>query len=157
MSEISWDWPEITCVLMWKLAPQGVTLTRRDMAALPQDRVMVTDRQPNALKLSFVSLQRAMAIRDVLAPTQKPAGVSALEGRWEKIGVVLLWKLCKGGITLTEWDKAQVPHDKQILARGYRDGVEFRFMPNSEAAKLTKWDRDNDKRLIRESVARALQ
>ena len=149
--ELSWDWPTIACVLMWKLAPDGVVITRKDLGALPQDRVMLDERLGATLKLSFVTVKQATLIRELLAK-QSSVGVSTLDGRWQKIAVVLLWKLRKGGITLTESDRAQVPHDKTILAHGHRDGVEFRFMPKSEATRLTAWDRDNEQKLIKEVV-----
>lgn len=150
MSEVAWDWPKIASMLLWKLAPRGTVLTRKDLGALPQDRVLITERLSSRLVISFVPLAQAMRIRQALSTTPTPAGLSTLEGRWEKIAVVMLWKLKKSGVTLTQWDHDCVPNDRQILAHGHRDGVEFRFMPNKDAAVLSR--ERGDPHLIVEAI-----
>jgi hypothetical protein len=146
------NWESIACALLWKLAPGGVVLTRQDLGALPFDRVLIDDRHNGRIRLTFVTVSEAMRIRGGLAEAKTPAGVSSLEGRWEKIAVVMLWKLQKHGVTITSWDLKAVPHDKTILASGHADGVEFRFMPRSEASRLTAWDREHEGRLIHEGI-----
>lgn len=145
---IAWTWPQIASVLFWKLAPRGVVLTRQDLGALPQDRVLIDARFTDRIRLAFVDLEEAQAMRDGLPDV----ALSTLDGRWQKIAVVLLWKLRKGGITLVESDRAQVPHDRTILAHGHAQGIEFRWMPKSEATRLTAWDREHEQRLIHEAV-----
>ena len=146
------NWEHIACALLWKLAPKGVILTRKDLGALPHDRVLIDDRHNGRIRLTFVTLSEAMRIRGGLAEAKTPAGVSSLEGRWEKIAVVMLWKLQKHGVTLTSWDLKGVPYDQTILASGHAEGVEFRFMPRSEAQRLTAWDLDNERTLVHEAV-----
>jgi hypothetical protein len=153
MAELNWSWPEITVVLMHKLAPGGVVITRKDLGSLPQDRVLVEERlDDGSIHLWWASVENALDMREPLAESGKRAGVTELSGRWQKIAVVLLWKLAKDGLTLTQWDRDQVPHDKTLLAHGHAQDIEYRFVPRTEAARIAKWERDNEGKKILEVV-----
>jgi hypothetical protein len=145
-AEIGWDWPEICAILMWKLKPQGLTITRRDLGALPQDRVLIEERLPDRMNFSFVTVKEAMRIRaPILAATGVKASVSQLSGRWMKLGTVLLWKLCKDkGLTLTNYDRDALPADRILLTIGARNEVVFRWTTRADAARIRKFERDNE-------------
>jgi hypothetical protein len=138
MNEIAWDWPEIVCVLMWKLAPKGVVITRKDLAALPIDRVLKYDRLADRMIFRFVPPQ--------------PGPFEELQGRWQKIAVVLLWKLAKDGVTLGQWDRDTVPADKTLLAHGHEQDIEYRFVQRAEAIRIAKWEKDNEGKMVLEAV-----
>lgn len=156
MTELAWDWPEIAVVLMWKLAPGGCVITRKDLARLPMDRVLVEDRSDREIRFSWVTPQeaqrRAGNMPGATVQGQEKASVSQLQGRWQKIAVVLLWKLAKDGCRLTRWDRDQVPVDKTLLAHGHAQDIEYRFVPRAEAERVAKWERDNEGKTVVEAM-----
>jgi len=154
IGEIAWDWAEIAVVLMWKLCPQGMILTRADMGRLPQDRVMIEERTPDQIRFRWMRPQDARAHATRLKKaTGERAGVSQLQGRWQKLGVVLLWKLTRDeGVILTRADREALPADKKMLTRGTHDAVEFRFIPTAEAIAIAKWERDNEGKIVVEGM-----
>jgi hypothetical protein len=150
MAEIAWGWPEIAVVLMWRLAPKGVVITRRDLGRLPVDRVLLEDRRETEIRLTWISIEEAQARTKPLTVAHEKASVSELQGRWQKIAVVLLWKLAKNGVTLTQADREAVPADQRLLAHGHADDIEYRFVPHAEAVRIERFERDNEGRIITE-------
>jgi hypothetical protein len=146
VSELAWGWAEIAITLMWRLAPKGLVLLPKDLD-LPRDRVLLEDRQPGYIRLSFISL------RDAHARTHAPsdqASTDQIAGRWQMITAVLLWKLAKQGVHLTESDRAAVPKELELLTSGHPDGVEWRFIPRLEARAMHAKARDNEGKIITE-------
>ncbi len=152
--ELGWGWPEIAVTLMWRLAPKGVVITRRDLGGLPQDRVLLTDRRQHSIIFSWITIAEAhRRTRPMLAIEQK-ATVSELQGRWEKLGVVLLWKLARDkGVELTQADRAAVPGHLMLLAHGHAEDIEYRFVPREEGERIEKFERENEGRIITERTA----
>lgn len=150
MTELQWGWPEIAVTLMWRLAPKGVTITRRDIGRLPQDRVLLEDRRETEIRLTWITLEEAQQRTKPLTAAHEKASVSELQGRWQKIAVVLLWKLAKNGVTLTQADRNCVPADQRLLAHGHEHDIEYRFVPQREAANIEKFERENEGRIITE-------
>lgn len=144
---MNWDWPEIAVVLMWKLAPEGVVITRKDLARLPQDLVLVEDRTADEIRFSWETVSMAQKLTEAVS-----SSVSTLEGRWQKIAVVLMWKLAKDGVTLTQWDRDQIPHGKTLLAHGHAQDIEYRFVPRLEAERIAAWEREHEGKSILEVV-----
>jgi len=101
---------------------------------MPQDRVLIEDRDSQAIRFSWATVTMAQTAHG--NSTSSQAGVSTLEGRWQKIAMVLLWKLAKDGVILTQWDRDQVPHDKTLLAHGHAQDIEYRFVPRIEAQRM---------------------
>jgi hypothetical protein len=153
MSEISWGYPEIAVVLMWRLAPKGVVITRRDLGRLPQDRVLLEDRRETEMRLTWITIQEAQERAKPKLAIADKATVSELQGRWAKIVVVLMWKLAKFGVTLTQADRNAVPVDVQLLAHGHADDIEYRFCTRAEAAAIEKLEREQEGRIIVERCA----
>jgi hypothetical protein len=156
--ELAWDWSEIAVVMIWKVAPNGFVLLLEDMVSLPRERVLLEDRKPDRITLSFISLDSAKR-RSAPERGENRATVSELQGRWQKIAVVTAWhfarlgKLGKGdSITLTEQDRQCVPGHLQLMASGHAQGVEWRFLPRSEAKKIQDWDLDNEGIMIKEKL-----
>lgn len=153
MSELAWDWPEIAVVLMWKLAPQGVTITRKDLGALPVDRVLIHERLADRMTFRWMRPEDAREhSKRLKAKTGEKASVSQLQGRWQKIAVVLLWKLAKDGVVLGQWDRDTVPADKTLLAHGHAQDIEYRFCDRTEAQRIAKWEKENEGKLVAEHV-----
>jgi hypothetical protein len=151
-TELDWKWPMIACVLVQKLAPAGLVITRKDLRALPQDRVLFDERSAERIEFSFVSLERAELVRNALAARGEKAGVSALEGKWQKIAAVVLWKLAPNGVTVMRADKDALPDDKTLLMHGHADDLELRFVPRTEAQRIARWEADNEGKSILETV-----
>ncbi len=153
MGELAWDWPEITTVLMWKLAPAGVVITRRDLGALPLDRVLIHERLSDRMIFTWMTPEAAQAHSKALKTQRgEKAGLVQLQGRWQKIAVVLLWKLAKDGVTLGIWDRDTVPTDKVLLAHGHAQDIEYRFETRAEAQRIARWEKDNEGKVVLESV-----
>lgn len=156
LREVSWDWPEITCMLMWKLAPKGCTITRQNLGALPRDRVLVEDRTSEGIDFQWISLEeaqkRSAPVAGVASTTVPRASVSQLSGRWQKIAVVLMWKLARDGVRLTLDDKRALPSDQTLLAEGHANDIEYRFVPRADAVRIAVWERDNEGKMVLEVV-----
>jgi hypothetical protein len=151
--ELQWDWPAITTILLWKLAPKGVVITKKDLGDLPKDLVMIDYRDPEGthIRFSWLSIQEAIDLQPkVLAKTGKKAGVSELQGRWEKTAVVILWKLAKDGCILTHQDRERLPVDKMLLASGHAQDIEYRFADRREGEGIARFERDNEGKMILE-------
>lgn len=151
-AELAWDWPEIAVVLVQKLAPDGVVVTRRDLGQLPMDRVLIEDRRSDRIIFQWVAIAEAQRMSKPLAEGGRKAGIVQLQGRWQKLAVVLLWKLAKEGCVLMRYDRDAVPADKILLARGHKNDLEYRFVPRGEAKRIQKWERDNEGKIILETV-----
>jgi hypothetical protein len=121
-------------------------LTRRDLGRLPQDRVLIEERTPQEIRLSWMRPENARAhSRRLKEATGEKAAVTEIQGRWQKLGVVLLWKLKRDeGYVLTRADRTAVPRNLRLLTRGFQDTVEFRFIPVEEAIQIANWERDNE-------------
>lgn len=151
-----WGWPEVWAVLCWKLAPNGATLSKFDMRALPYDRVGVwDDNEPGIFRIQFLSLEAAQKLSEVLGKNANPddrAQLEQLSGRYQKCAYVLLWKYLKAGITLTDQDRSSVPGHLELLTEGFADTVSFRWVPRREAARIAKLELDNEGKHIREKT-----
>lgn len=158
MSEVTWDWPVIATTLIWKLAPKGFVLRKETLFTLPMDRVLMVDRKADRITLAFITIDDA---QDRMAPElgEHRATKSELQGRYEKLAVCTAWQFArthklgkKDSITLTEYDRAAVPADLQLMASGHARGIEWQFLPNSQAKKIANWSKDNEGMLIVERV-----
>lgn len=150
LPEISWDWPEISVILAWKLAPNGFVMVHEDLVTLPFDRVLVETRRPTFITLSFVGVKAAKKLTAKERGTER-AIITEMQGRWQKIGICMCWHFARLGklgpkdsVTLTEQDKQAVPGHLQWMAAGHPLGVEWRFMHRLEAARLARWYKDNE-------------
>lgn len=147
------NWPEIAVTLMWKLAPAGVVIIRKDLASLPQDRVLIDERDATSVRFSWMTPEAArLHAKRLKQHTGEKAGVSQLQGRWQKIAVVLLWKLAKDGVMLGQTDRDAVPAHLTLLAHGHEQDIEYRFVPRSEAQRIARWEKDNEGKTIVEAM-----
>lgn len=149
--ELNWGWPEIAVVLVQKLAPEGVVVTRKDLGGLPMDRVLVEERLSDRIIYRWMRPEDAKAhTRRLKEKTGEKAGVSQLQGRWQKLAIVLLWKLAKDGCVLMRYDRDAVPADKVLLAHGHKEDIEYRFVARAEAARIQTWEKDNEGKIVLE-------
>jgi hypothetical protein len=58
-----------------------------------------------------------------------------LDGEWQKICALLLWKLAPNGVTLTHDDIQRFPQDLALYTHGHKDSIDFKMI-TLEAAKL---------------------
>jgi hypothetical protein len=156
--EIAWGWPEIAVVLIWKIAPNGFVMAVEDLVTLPRERVLVEERKPDSITLSFVTLATAKKLMAAERGEER-ATLSELQGRWQKIAICTAWHFARLGklgrkdsIVLTEQDRQAVPGHLKLMASGHADGIEFRFLPRAEAEAIAKWDLDNEGIMIREKT-----
>lgn len=133
MTELAWGWDTISSVLMWKLAPGGVVLYPHELNSLPHDRVLLEERLPDRINLSFITLKEAFARTHANRPEER-ATTDKMLGRWRQIGCVLAWKLAKKGVTLTEYDRESLPVNLILMTAGHALGVEWNFIDRSVAA-----------------------
>jgi hypothetical protein len=153
MAELAWDWAEIAVVLVQKLSPQGVVVTRKDLGSLPMDRVLIQERLTDRITFRWMRPEDAKAhAKRLKDKTGERAGLLQLQGRWQKLACVLLWKLAKDGCVLMAYDRDAVPADKVLLAHGHRDDLEYRFVARAEAARIQKFEKENEGRLVLETV-----
>jgi hypothetical protein len=155
--ELNYTWPEIAVMLMQRLAPgsEGVVLTRKDLAALPQEKMLVDyrDEAGTHIKFSWATINEARSLMPkVLTATGQKAGVSMLEGRYMKLACVMLWKFARDGLTLTPLDREAVPKDKTLLVSGFKDDLELRFVPRTEAARIAAWEAEQEGKNIVEAL-----
>lgn len=101
---------------------------------------MIEERTVNHVRFRWVSIEEARRIRDHDALTGERAGVSEMQGRWQKLACVLLWKLAKDGISLTVADRANVPADQVLLQQGHANDLELRFVPRGEAQAIARFE-----------------
>jgi hypothetical protein len=153
VNELNWDWPEIAVVLMWKLAPNGIVITRKDLGALPVDRVLIDERLVDRINFRWMRPEDAREhAKRLKRKTGEKAGISQLQGRWQKIAIVLLWKLAKDGVVLGQWDRDAVPADKTLLAHGHEQDIEYRFVPRLEAVRIANWEKENEGKIVLEAM-----
>jgi hypothetical protein len=145
-----WSWQRITFAMMWKLSPRGLVLVRRDLK-LPQDRVLLEERQMDYIKLSFITLKEARA-RTHTSVAEQRATSDTLTGRWKQIACVMLWKLSKAGVWLGQADHDAVPLGFELLTAGHPDGVEWNFVPKIQARMIEKSFFENEGKTIMEKA-----
>jgi hypothetical protein len=150
--ELAWEWPQIACTLCWRLRPEGFYLVKDDLASLPQNRVMIEERSSEHIRFRFSSINGAIRLRESHAAQGTKASVEELQGHWHKLVVVLVWKFAKDGITITPADWSAVPVDKQLRMDGYHDGIEYRFVPHADAARLMRVEQERGTNLITEKM-----
>lgn len=155
MRELNWGWPEITCILINRLAPTGMVITRKDLGALPQDRVLKEWRREDgtAIEYSWISLAEAERIRPkILKHTGEKMGVMQVSGRWQKCASVILWKLARDGITLKPSDRDALPAGKILKMHGHAQDLELLWVNRDEARRIAAWELDNEGKKIVENV-----
>jgi hypothetical protein len=153
MSELNWDWPEIAVMLVQKLAPGGVVVTRQDLGSLPMDRVPVEERLEDRITYRWMCPADAKAhAKRIRQKTGEKVGLQQLQGRWQKLAFVLLWKLAKDGCVLMNYDRDAVPADKVLMAHGHKDDIEYRFVPRAEAARIQKWEKEHEGKTVMEAM-----
>lgn len=140
MPELTWDWEVIATALLWKYARKGIAVTRKDLGGLPFDRVLVEYRDPEGthIRLSFVPVDEAEKLRNTIpVATGEKVGVSEMQGRWQKLAIVALWKLKRTvPVVLTEADRQAVPHDRLLLIEGFKQDVLLHFVNRHQARKM---------------------
>lgn len=153
--EVQWTWTQIAVALMWRLAPNGTVLTRKDLASLPMDRMLLEERLSDRIEYSWATVKAVEKRVSKLARLGKPekrAELSQLQGRWQKLAVVLMWKHARDGITLYPGDLSAVPVNLVLLAHGHKEHLEYRFVDRKESEAIAKFEKDNEGRIITEAL-----
>jgi hypothetical protein len=153
LKELDWSWVQIACTLMWRFAPMGCVVRRQDLK-LPEDLVLVENREPAYIRLYWATLEEAQKMSTpIIVGTPPKASVSELQGRWQKLACVLMWKFAKDGITLRPKDLDLVPADKTLLAHGHAQDIEYRFTTHAEARRIVAWEAEQEGRIVMERGA----
>lgn len=63
-----------------------------------------------------------------------------VDGHWQKLAALLVWKLAKTGVTLTEKEISEFPPDLVLLTHGHKDSIEFKMVTQDEAQRLAEYD-----------------
>lgn len=134
MKELNWNWETITTTLLWKLTPGGLVLFKSDLNSLPHDRVLLEERLPDRINLSFITLKEAYA-RTHAEKAEVRATTDQMRGRWRQIACIMAWRIAKEGVTLTEQDRQAVPGDLILMTAGHPLGVEWNFISRAVALK----------------------
>jgi hypothetical protein len=142
--ELTWDYEVIATVLLWKYARKGLVVRLKDLGSLPFDRVLNEYRAEDGthIRLSFVPIEEAEKLRNAIpVATGQKVGVSEMQGRWQKMATVALWKLKRDKpVVLTEADRLAVPHDRLLLIEGFKDDVLLHFVNKFQARKMLEKD-----------------
>lgn len=145
MAELAWGWYLICSVLFDRLCPKGIMVPWADMDRLPMEHPMAEERDPRGqfIRFRFVTIGKANSLTEHDDLTGDPAGVSEMQGVWQALACVLLWKLAKDGITITPSDRARLPHDRILLGRPLGDALELLYVPRQEAERIRQWEKFN--------------
>ena len=67
-----------------------------------------------------------------------------LDGQWQKICALLVWKLARQGVTLThkEIDECTAEGELILLAQGHYDRFEFKLVTPEQAAVIMAFERN---------------
>jgi hypothetical protein len=148
-AELDWGWDAIAVTLLWKLKPEGIVIGVADLVALPMDRVGIIQREADFIRLSFATEHYAKRLLE--RPAEHRPEVHELHGRWQKFCWVALWKLKRArSVTLSPLDRASVPSDRVLLQSGFKQDIEYRFVPREEAARLQRLAKEHEGRIITE-------
>ena len=155
-AELTWTIAEVTVILLWKLRPLGLILTRRDLGGIPQDRVLVEERLTDRIIYRWVKIDAVIAenAARVLTAKQEKPGLYEAQGRYMKLLGVLLWKLARDGITLVQNDRDSVPNDKVVHIAGTADRVIYSFISRQDAARMQAQSETHEGLSIAEAIRR---
>lgn len=66
-----------------------------------------------------------------------------LDGQWQKMCALLVWKLARQGVTITdtEIDKCIGEGELILLTHGHHDSIEFKLVTPAEAERIVAHDR----------------
>ena len=154
-AELTWTVAEVCVVLLWKLRPKGLKLSKKDLGSLPVDRVLIEERLTDRIIYRWESVDSTLFenANRALAGQEKP-GLYEAQGRYMKLLGVLLWKLAKDGITLGTWDREAVPADKVLRMDGTADRVIYSFVTRRDAERLSKGEKEHQGLDIVEAIRR---
>jgi hypothetical protein len=62
LQQVQEHWMKICALLVWKLAPNGVTLTEKDIASFPPDHVLLTHGHRDSFEFKLVTNDEAALI-----------------------------------------------------------------------------------------------
>lgn len=55
LQQVQEHWQKLAALIVWKLAPTGVTLTFEDISSFPPDRVLLTHGHRDSIEFKIVS------------------------------------------------------------------------------------------------------
>lgn len=68
-----------------------------------------------------------------------------MEGHWQKIATLLVWKLARAGVHITGQDMAEygvqfAAGEAFLLTHGHHDSIELKIVSEIEARRLAEYD-----------------
>lgn len=149
------NWPAICALLVWKQIGHEILLSKKHMRDLPEDRVLMYETEGHVTRFKWMTIaqsKKLAAAKKLAAGGKAVVGVEQLQGRWQKIAVVLLWQRYRDGVTLSVREVDDLPADQIMLTHSHGDVVEFRYVASAEAAFIQKWEKENEGRSVVEKV-----
>jgi len=55
LQQVQEHWQKLAALIVWKLAPNGVTLTHEDIASFPPDRILLTHGHRDSIEFKIIS------------------------------------------------------------------------------------------------------
>lgn len=153
--ELRWTIAEVCVILLWKLRPRGLKLSKKDLGGLPLDRVLVEERLADRIIYRWETPEK-MQVENAMrfAATGEKANLYEAQGRYMKLLGVLLWKLAKDGITLVPADRDAVPANQVLVMDGTRDRVIYSFVSRATAERMARKAEVHEGREIVEAIRR---
>lgn len=68
-----------------------------------------------------------------------------LDGQWQKIAAILIWKLAPNGVTLTHEDMERFPPDLALYTHGHKESIDFKMVSMEEAQRLADHDKQTNR------------
>jgi hypothetical protein len=64
LDQVREHWMKVTALLVWKLSREGVTLSKEDIEAFPDDQVLVTIGNQEEMQFKIISREQAELLAD---------------------------------------------------------------------------------------------
>jgi hypothetical protein len=74
-----------------------------------------------------------MSTNDTMRRLNDAPVLDQLEGQWQKMFAIMLWKLAPQGIEITAADIAAFPPGRVLFTHGHKDSFEFKIVTEAEA------------------------
>jgi arginine decarboxylase-like protein len=69
------------------------------------------------------------------------AVLQQMEGYWQNMAALMLWKLARDGVELTKEDIESFPKGSVLLTHGHKESVEFKLVTQEVAETIVAHDR----------------
>lgn len=133
----------------------GILLERDQPEKVARYIMKVTGKFPGVRHLETIDGPHPLMVLVKFGPTaaqshgvnllNRAPVIDQLEGQWEKIVALLMWKLNKGALTSLTAKDIEAYHASELVlfAHGHADGFSFRLVTHEEAQHLAENETSN--------------